>query len=209
MEILYSDPHIAVCLKPAGLLSQDAGEGSVPQQLRKELKTEEIFTVHRLDKEVGGVMVYARTKQAAAVLSQAVQENLLEKEYLAVLNGIPVMSEATLEDLLFHDKQKNKTYVVKRSRNGVKDAKLDYTVVNTTEDQSLVQVRLYTGRTHQIRVQFASRGLPLHGDRKYGGTGDGGFGLWSFRLSFPHPVTGKQMEFKQLPPEKEPWIRFT
>ncbi len=210
MVILFSDAHIVVCVKPAGLLSQDVGEAGVPEQLRKTLGSEEIYTVHRLDREVGGVMVYARTQKAAAALSKAVQENLLGKEYLAVLNGIPDAPEGTLEDLLFHDKQKNKTYVVKRSRKGVKDAKLDYVIQKTSVSQSLVQVRLYTGRTHQIRVQFASRGLPLYEDRKYGGNGESsGFGLWSYRLAFPHPVTGERMEFQQLPPKTEPWIRFT
>ncbi len=209
MEILFSDAHIVVCVKPAGLVSQDAGEAGVPEQLRKALRSEEIYTVHRLDREVGGVMVYARTQKAAAALSQSVQDKRLVKVYLAVLNGIPDMPEATLEDLLFHDKQKNKTYVVKRSRKGVKDAKLDYTVLKTAEGQSLVKVRLHTGRTHQIRVQFASRGLPLYGDGKYGGKAEkSGFGLWSYRLSFPHPVTGDRMEFERLPPETVPWTVF-
>ena len=210
MEILYSDAHIVVCVKSAGLVSQDAGDESVPGQLRKILGSEEIYTVHRLDREVGGVMVYARTQKAAAALSRSVQEKRLEKLYLAALNGIPDLPEAILEDLLFHDKQKNKTYVVKRSRKGVKDAKLEYMLLKTAEGKALVRVRLHTGRTHQIRVQFASRGLPLYGDGKYGGKTDkDGFGLWSNRLSFPHPVTGNKMEFEQLPPETEPWIRFT
>ena len=210
LDILFSDADIAVCIKPAGVLSQDAGEGSMPDLLRKGLSVKEVFTVHRLDREVGGVMVYALNQRSAAFLSRAVQQRQLEKEYLAVLRGVPEDSEAVLEDLLFHDKTKNKTYVVKRSRKGVKDAKLEYRTVSAAEERALVRVRLHTGRTHQIRVQFASRGLPLVGDGKYGGKEAGvSLGLWSCRLAFPHPGTGKRMEFEQLPPENEPWKKFT
>lgn len=209
-EILYADSQIVVCVKPAGALSQDAGSGSMPVLLREQLAVEQVYVIHRLDREVGGVMIYGLTQKAAAGLSKAVQDHRLEKSYLAVLGGVPEQSEAVLEDLLFHDKNRNKTYVVKRLRKGVKEAKLSYTVLQERMGSSLVSVRLYTGRTHQIRVQFASRGLPLTGDGKYGGKEAGTtLGLWSNQLRFPHPLTGEIMEFSKQPPEVDPWTRFT
>lgn len=207
MEILYADAHIAVAVKPAGVLSQDAGEHSMPGLLREQLGAEQVFLVHRLDRDVGGVMVYALSQKAAAGLSRAVQERTMEKRYLAVLRGIPEEEQATLEDLLFHDQRRNKTYVVDRPRKGVKDAKLEYTLLEKTEERSLVDILLHTGRTHQIRVQFASRQLPLVGDGKYGGKG-GTLGLWCRSLTFPHPITGKVLSFSQNPPHAEPWSGF-
>lgn len=207
LTVLYSDRHVAVCIKPAGVLSQDAGENSMPQLLQKQLNVRQVFPVHRLDREAGGVMVYALNQKAAAALSRAIQAGGLEKQYLAVLQGSPEQDSGLLEDLLYHDKGKNKTYVVKRLRKGVKDARLEYQVLERTQDQTLVQIRLLTGRTHQIRVQFASRRLPLAGDGKYGG-GSGSLGLWSYRLCFPHPAAGKMLQFVQNPPEESPWDQF-
>lgn len=209
LELIYQDQNIVVCIKPAGVLSQDAGEGSMPQLLREQLKKEYVAVVHRLDKEVGGLMVYALSQKAAAGLSRAIQKHDFGKTYLAVLQGVPQEQKAVLEDLLFHDKNRNKTYVVDRVRKNVKDASLDYVLMQEVDGRSLVKVRLHTGRTHQIRVQFASRKLPLVGDRKYGGKApDSRLGLWSYSLRFPHPVTGKVMEFVQLPPEEMPWSSF-
>ena len=206
IPILYQDPHLVVCVKPSGVVSQDAGENSLPQLLKKQLGAEYIAAIHRLDKEVGGVMVYALSQKSAAALSCAVQEHALEKRYLAVLSGISE-GEGILEDLLYHDKQRNKTYVVSRERKGVKPARLSYKLLQTVSDQSLVDVHLDTGRTHQIRVQFSSRKLPLVGDRKYGGP-CGPMGLWSCGLAFPHPITGKNMTFSELPPRSAPWDSF-
>ena len=207
LTILYSDRQLVVCVKPAGVLSQDAGENSVPQLLRAQLNVRQVFPVHRLDREAGGVMVYALTAKAAAGLSRSIQEGKLEKQYLAVVNGGPDRDSGLLEDLLYHDKMKNKTYVVKRMRKGVKEARLEYQVLERLPDRTLVRVRLLTGRTHQIRVQFASRRLPLAGDGKYGG-GSGSLGLWSCQLQFPHPAMGQALCFSCRPPEEAPWNGF-
>ena len=161
MKILYSDREIAVCIKPVGLDS----EQQIPAELKEQLGGE-IFPIHRLDKNVVGVMVYARTKQAAAALSKAVQEGSMVKEYVAMVHGTPPES-GDWEDLLWKDSKKNKVFVVKRQRGGVKKARLEYRVLKPGE-ASLVRVRLHTGRSHQIRVQFSSRGFPLIGDHKYG-----------------------------------------
>ena len=197
MEILEQNAAYVVCIKPAGIPSQGEGLDAMPVRLAAEAGGE-IYPVHRLDQAVGGVMVYARTKQAAAALSRAIQEGRMEKDYLAVL--IKPMAEAsgTLRDLLYHDRVKNKTYVVKRKRNGVKEAVLDYETLASGAEGTLVRVHLHTGRTHQIRVQFASRGCPLAGDGKYGGKGSAPL-LWSYRLAFPDPRDGTMRIFERRP----------
>ena len=199
-QILYRDGDLLVCVKPVGVSSEQT-----------DWLDEPVFPVHRLDGAVGGVMVFARTKQAAAALSAAIQAGTFRKEYLAVLSGVPEREQAVLEDLLFYDRSRGKSFVVTKRRNGVKAAKLDYRLLSAAPDgertRSLVRVRLYTGRTHQIRVQFASRKLPLLGDGKYGG-GDNRctVGLWSYRLQFP--FGGKTYEFSQQPPSAFPWTLF-
>lgn len=194
MEILHKTDAFVVCIKPVGL---DA-ESECPARL-KEMLGGEIFTLHRLDKNVGGVMVYARTKQAAASLSRAIQEGAMVKEYVAWVQGV-VEEEGVMEDFLFKDARKNKVFVVKKKRAGVKDAKLSYLRLKTDERQnSLVQVRLYTGRSHQIRVQFASRKHPLLGDHKYGARDDHSSPLlFSFRIAFPWQE--ETLTFSALPP---------
>jgi 23S rRNA pseudouridine1911/1915/1917 synthase len=191
MEILYSDREIAVCIKPVGLDS----EAEVPKALKEALGGE-IFPLHRLDKNVGGVMVYARTKAAAAALSKAIQNGEMVKEYVAMVHGIPP-AEGDWEDLLFKDSRKNKVFVVKRQRAGVKAARLTYRLVKAGE-QSLVHIRLYTGRSHQIRVQFSSRGFPLVGDHKYGSRDERKEPmLFSRRISFPYK--GEKFVFEAEP----------
>ena len=188
MELLYSDLHIAVCLKPVGLDSEHA----LPQQLSAALGGE-IFTVHRLDVNVGGVMVYARTKQAAAELSRLVQEGLLVKEYVAQVHG-DVPESGDWEDLLFKDSRKNKVFVVKKERKGVKKARLEFVHLGG----GLVRIRLHTGRSHQIRVQFASRGFPLVGDHKYGAR-DGETAPMLFSCCLRFPWQGEEKVFEAFP----------
>ena len=179
MELLYSDPQIAVCIKPVGLDS----EQQLPDALKAALGGD-IFPIHRLDKNVGGVMVFARTKAAAAQLSKAVQEGTMVKEYVATVHGTPPES-GDWTDLLWKDSTKNKVFVVTRERKGVKKARLEFTRL-TAGDTSQVRVRLHTGRSHQIRVQFASRGFPLVGDHKYGSRDEAQAPmLFSCRISFP------------------------
>ena len=191
MEILYSDPQIIVCTKPVGL---DA-EHEVPAALQ-EMMGGDIFPLHRLDKNVGGVMVFARRKKAAADFSRLIQNGEMIKEYVAQVHGTPP-EEGVWEDFLFKDSRKNKVFVVKKQRAGVKAAKLSFFRA-TQGELSLVRVRLYTGRSHQIRVQFASRGFPLVGDHKYGARDTSATPmLWSYRISFPYG--GKTVTFEKYP----------
>ena len=199
MEILYSDKDIAVLVKPVGLDS----EKEVPEALKETLGGE-VFPIHRLDKNVGGVMLYARTKQAAAALSKAVQDGAMVKEYVALVHGAPPET-GDWQDLLFKDSTNNKVFVVKKERKGVKKARLEFTRLREGEN-SLVRIRLHTGRSHQIRVQFASRNMPLVGERKYSERNDPcEIALWSCRLAFTHPKTGERMEFTHEPPRIYPW----
>ena len=191
MTILYSDNGIVACIKPVGLDS----EAEFPAALKEALGGE-IFPIHRLDKNVGGVMVYARTKAAAAALSKAVQENTMVKEYVALVHGTPPES-GDWKDLLFKDSQKNKVFVVKKERKGVKAARLEFQRLREGET-SLVHIRLHTGRSHQIRVQFSSRGFPLVGDHKYGSRDESTAPmLFSCRITLPWK--GETRVFEALP----------
>ena len=191
MDILYSDRDLAVCMKPVGLDS----EQEVPAALKEQMGGE-VFPIHRLDKNVGGVMVYARTKQAAAVLSKAVQEGSMVKEYVAMVHGTPP-EEGDWTDLLWKDSRKNKVFVVKRERGGVKKARLEYRRLKAGEE-SLVRIRLHTGRSHQSRVQFSSRGFPLVGDHKYGSR-DEKTAPMLFSCCITFPWKGQIKVFEALP----------
>lgn len=183
IEWIYEGPDFVACVKPAGLLSQrgKSGQRSIIPILEAQLGGT-IYPVHRLDRETAGLMVYARTADAAAELSRYIQQGQLQKEYLAVIRGTPKEPQGIFEDILFHDSRRNKSYVVKNLRKGARRARLCYQVLAVHGDETLVQIRLFTGRTHQIRVQFASRGMPVCGDRTYG-SGGGGLCLWSCRLT--------------------------
>ena len=205
MEILFEDQDIVVCVKPPRVLSTDE-PGGLPELLRSELGTQDFRTVHRLDRVVSGLMVVARNAQAASALSRQIREEQFEKEYLAVLHGCPAEQNGTLRDLLGRDKARKMTFVASQMDKGVQEAVLDYWVLAKTDALSKVRIRLHTGRTHQIRVQFASRGMALVGERKYSEKNDPcEIALWSYRLGFCHPRTEKKMEFTLEPPREYPW----
>ena len=207
MELIYVDDDILVCLKPARVLSTDE-PGGVPDLARQALgdSKADVRTVHRLDRVVSGLMVLARNAKAASELSRQIRENEFEKEYMAVLHGCPAENRGTLRDLLGRDKARKMTFVASEPAKGVQEAVLDYAVLNQTSDMSRVRIRLHTGRTHQIRVQFASRGMPLVGERKYSELNDPcEIALWSCRIAFTHPKSGKRIEFTHQPPEVFPW----
>lgn len=207
MELIYADDTIVVCVKPSGVVSTDE-PGGVPSLVREALgdPNAQVRTVHRLDQVVSGLMVLARTEAAASELSRQIREDAFEKEYLAVLHGAPEKDTDRLCDLLFRDKARKMTMVAKAPGKGVQSASLQYWVQSRNNGMSRVRIKLETGRTHQIRVQFASRQLPLVGERKYSTLEDDcEIGLWSYRIAFAHPTTGEPMEFTLQPPDIYPW----
>ena len=211
ITVLFEDNNIIAAIKPVGVLSQ-AGNTADMISLLGEGRGE-IYPLHRLDKNVGGVMVFAKSKQAAAKISQLISENRMSKSYYAVLCGKPEEDSAVLEDLLFKDSSKNKSFVVKRMRKGVKKASLEYKTVESVKtdsgDLALVKIKLHTGRTHQIRVQFSSRKLPLLGDGRYGGKSDKcEIALWSTEISFISPFDRQNLTFKAPLPQQYPWNLF-
>lgn len=211
MDILYQDNSILVCIKPAGVLSTDE-PGGVPELVRQALGDPKacVRTVHRLDRVVSGLMVLARTPAAASKLSAQIREHDFGKTYLAVVHGEPDALQGTYRDLLRRDPNERKTYVTDKMAKGVQEAVLDYEVLGTRAELSLVRIYLQTGRTHQIRCQFSARGLPLWGDKKYSTLPDDGpIALWSHCLHFAHPETGEVLYFEQQPPACYPWDRFT
>lgn len=207
MELIYQDTDIVVCVKPARVLSTDE-PGGMPELVRQALNdpAADVRTVHRLDRVVSGLMVLARNAQAASELSRQIREAEFKKEYLAVIHGIPENVSGRFCDLLLRDKARKMTMIASEEGKGVQPAALKYRVLQSEHGLSRVRIQLETGRTHQIRVQFASRELPLVGERKYSTLSDDcEIALWSYRLAFRHPRTGRQMEFILEPPEVYPW----
>ena len=211
IPILYQDNRILVCLKPAGIRSTDE-DGGLPELLRRQLGEKQacLRTVHRLDHVVGGVMVLARSRKAAQLLSTQVADHRFQKEYLAVVEGSLPAPEGEFTDLLGRDKARRITYVAQAPGKEVREARLGYRKLAVQDGFSLVAVRLFTGRTHQIRCQFSARGLPLVGDQKYGAAPQEmeGIALWSHMLAFEHPQTGKPVRFEAPPPNCRPWTLF-
>lgn len=208
-DILYQDKRIVVAVKPAGVVSTDE-PGGMPSLLRQALGTDCVRTVHRLDAPVSGLMVFARSAYAAGELSRQIREGEFRKEYLAVLRGTPCAPSGELIDLLGRDRERRMTYVADTLAKGVQEARLRYETLEEKAGLTLVRIHLLTGRTHQIRVQFASRGLPLAGDRRYGAADDpvSPIALWSAHLAFLHPETGAEMTFDRQPPPIDPWNNF-
>lgn len=210
MNIIYYDNNIIVCIKPAGVISTDE-EGGMPQLLREALGDEsaDIRAVHRLDQVVSGLMVYAQSNAAASELSRQIRCGEFHKSYLAVVHGVPEGRKGRFEDILLRSKEKRKTFVINKPARGAQNAILDYELLGSNGERSLVAIELITGRTHQIRAQFSHRRLPLLGDRKYGaGEDDCRIALWSYSLSFLSPETGKRMNFRVKPPREYPWSDF-
>ena len=221
MKILYEDKYLLVCEKPVGVESQRSSKGgedmlSLLEKYRAE-KGEEAFVglVHRLDTATGGAMIYSKRADMTGKLSALVQSTEYKKKYLAVVHGEPEVKSGEMRDLLFHDKMKNKSYVCDKKRAGVKEAILNYRALSTISKEdgnklSLVEIELVTGRTHQIRVQFASRKMPLVGDGKYGSRDNqANMTLWSHRVEFTHPHTKKAIVAESEPPKSYPWDIFT
>lgn len=207
IDILFEDDDYIVCVKPVGVQSQNDRTEDMVRLLSAQTGSD-IYPVHRLDTVVGGTMVFAKNSRFAAELSGQITDKFFEKRYLAVLSGIPVKDSDTLKDLLFKDSSKNKTYVVKRERRGVKKASLEYEAIGKADGKTLVRILLHTGRTHQIRVQFSSRKLPLVGDGKYGSRDNNcNVALWSETVSFI--VNGERREYSSCPDYKNyPWNLF-
>ena len=203
IDILHIDNDVIVCIKPAGLLSEGEGPESLLTVLAQQCGGQ-VYPIHRLDRGAAGLMVFARNSKAAASLSRAVQEKQLKKEYFALISGTPAQAEGEMTDYLFKDSRKGKVFAVSRPRKGVRDARLTYRTLWSDGESALVRVALDTGRTHQIRVQFSSRGMPLWGDGKYGSRVKGELALFSCGLGFPHPKTGKPMHF-DAKPQGAPW----
>ena len=210
MRILYADDRVVVCVKPAGVLSTDE-PGGMPERLRAVLGGDAVVrSVHRLDRVVGGLMVYALTRRAAADLSKQIEDGVFLKEYLAVVRGVTDAPAGTYIDHIHRDRQARKTVIVPEGTARSQLAVLDYRLLGVRDELSLLGVTLHTGRTHQIRCQLSGHGYPIAGDVKYGGAPlQAGIALWSARLGFLHPRTGESMRFYLRPPEIAPWDRFT
>ncbi len=214
IEILHFDKDVIVCIKPFGILSQgdSSGAPNMPDILKKQTNSYYVEVVHRLDRPVTGVMVFPRNKRAAGKLTEDMKNGKFQKEYLAVVKGRPEKDEGMYKDFLYKDAKNCKSYTVKTLRKGAKEAVLEYKVLGSAvidnTECSLVKIKLHTGRTHQIRVQFSSRGMPLLGDGKYGSQIDCPIALMSHIIGFTHPKCKKEMTFTCPMLKTFPWNKF-
>ena len=210
MEVILQNEKLIVCVKPSGVLSTDE-PGGMPGLVREYLgEGAEVRTVHRLDRVVGGLMLLALDRDTAAQLGEQISDRSFEKEYLAVVRGVPAEKNGSFIDYLERDRRRRMTFVAPGPSKEAREALLDYELLESAGGLSLVRVRLRTGRTHQIRVQFASRGLPLWGDGKYGTAEEmGGIALWSCRLAFTVPGTEQREDIFLPPPKEYPWTVFS
>jgi len=218
IPILFEDNHLLVVVKPPDLLTQGdiTGDPDLLSILKQDIKERYhkpgnvyLGLVHRLDRPVGGVMVFAKSSKAAARLSDQIRRRKFKKTYLAVVHGLPAKEKETLINYLLKDKKTNKVLVVKEGVEGAKEAILEYEVVAYSHPYSLMKINLHSGRPHQIRVQFSKIGHPLLGDKRYGRKDDfSQIALWSYRLSFEHPTLREWVEFSALPEKRPPWIYF-
>jgi len=221
IRIIHDDNHLLVVEKPPGTLSQSdrTGDPDLLTLLKADLKRRHgkpgnafLGLVHRLDRPVGGVMLFAKTSKAASRLSQQLRAGTMHKHYRAVVHGVPIPAEDTLRHYLVKDRQRNIVTAVAEPVEGAKEARLDYQVLGNAPGLSLVAIRLHTGRALQIRVQFAARSHPLYGDTKYGGPAveqpTGSIALWAVELQCTHPTTRGRLTFESPPPDSLPWSLF-
>lgn len=217
IPIIYEDNHLLVVEKPVNIPVQEdrSQDKDLLSLLKQDIKIRYqkpgnvyLGLVHRLDRPVGGVMVFAKTSKAASRLSDMVRRRVFEKNYLAIVRGRPAKAEGRLTDYLVKNRQKNIVYVTQSNHKEAKKAVLDYRVIGTKDDLSLVQIQLHTGRSHQIRVQFANIGCPLYGDQKYGqhvNQPGEQIALWSSEIKFQHPTKKDTRQFTSTPPNVYPW----
>lgn len=220
IPILFEDNHLLVVEKPVNIPVQedDSRDRDMLSILKEDLKIRYqkpgnvyLGLVHRLDRPVGGVMVFAKTSKAASRLSDVLRRREMDRTYLAVVRGIPEKKKGVLEHYLYKDTKQNKVYTVKAHHANAKKAVLEYEMISSTEQLSLLSIRLHTGRSHQIRVQLSASGWPLYGDQKYGqhvNQPGQQIALWAHVLEFPHPTTKESMETHSQPPNEYPWNLF-